>query len=171
MELSGVMGSSLGSAQTIYRFSVEKAKKDADRDPAFQERNWSRIREGQERAQRTLLMRNHVELISAAASFVDAPSVDAVSGAAVSAIISSGILPAAIEMCDQLAIEAIVMQVLRPLLEAVQPGVAAEVIEVIRAGLNVPAQNEVQRLAAEEYLQRFADDIERRVRAKIGAPR
>ena len=54
MEMSGVMGSSLGSAQTLYRFSVEKAKKDADRDPAFQERNWSRIREGQERAQRTL---------------------------------------------------------------------------------------------------------------------
>ena len=35
------------------------------------------------------------------------PSTDE-AGAAVSAIISSGILPAAIEMCDQLAIEAIV---------------------------------------------------------------
>jgi hypothetical protein len=54
MEMSGVMGSSLGSAQTLYRFSIEKAKKDADRDPTFQERNWSRIREAQERAQRTL---------------------------------------------------------------------------------------------------------------------
>ena len=53
-EMPGVMSSSLGSAQTLYRFSVEKAKKDADRDPAFQERNWSRIREAQERAQRTL---------------------------------------------------------------------------------------------------------------------
>jgi hypothetical protein len=54
VELSGVMGSSLGSAQTLYRFSIEKAKKDADRDPAFQARNWSRIRDAQERAQRTL---------------------------------------------------------------------------------------------------------------------
>ena len=54
MEMSGFMGSSLGSAQTLYRYSIEKAKKDADRDPAFQERNWSRIREAQERAQRTL---------------------------------------------------------------------------------------------------------------------
>jgi hypothetical protein len=53
-EMSGVMGSGLGSAQTLYRYSVEKAKKDADRDPAFQERNWSRLRESQERAQRTL---------------------------------------------------------------------------------------------------------------------
>ena len=53
-EMSGVMGSGLGSAQTLYRYSIEKAKKDADRDPGFQERNWSRLRESQERAQRTL---------------------------------------------------------------------------------------------------------------------
>jgi hypothetical protein len=53
-EMSGFMGSGLGSAQTLTRFSVEKPKKDADRDPAFQERNWSRLRESQERAQRTL---------------------------------------------------------------------------------------------------------------------
>jgi hypothetical protein len=48
------VGSALGAAQTLYRYSIEKAKKDADRDPAFQERNWSRLRESQERAQRTL---------------------------------------------------------------------------------------------------------------------
>jgi len=56
-ELSGPgmgVGSALASAQGLYRYSIEKPKKDADRDPAFQERNWSRIREGQERAQRTL---------------------------------------------------------------------------------------------------------------------
>ena len=53
-EFSGIMGSALGSAQTLYRFSVEKPKKDADRDPAFQERNWQRLRDSQERAQRTL---------------------------------------------------------------------------------------------------------------------
>jgi len=53
-ELSGIMSSAFGSAQTLYRFSVEKPKKDADRDPAFQKRNWSRLRDSQERAQRTL---------------------------------------------------------------------------------------------------------------------
>ena len=53
-EMSGIMGSGLASAQTLYRFSVEKPKKDADRDTAFQQRNWSRLRDSQERAQRTL---------------------------------------------------------------------------------------------------------------------
>ncbi len=53
-ELSGIMGSGLSSAQTLYRFSVEKPKKDADRDAALQERNWSRLHDSQERAQRTL---------------------------------------------------------------------------------------------------------------------
>ncbi len=53
-EMAGIMGSALGSAQTLYRFSVEKPKKEVDRDPAFQERNWSRLRDSQERAQRTL---------------------------------------------------------------------------------------------------------------------
>ena len=57
-EMTGLMptmvSSALGASQTLYRFSVEKAKKDADRDPLFQERNWSRLREAQERAQRTL---------------------------------------------------------------------------------------------------------------------
>jgi hypothetical protein len=48
------VGSALGSAQGLYRLSIEKAKKDTSRDPAFQERNWTRIRELQERAQRTL---------------------------------------------------------------------------------------------------------------------
>jgi hypothetical protein len=53
-ELSGAMGSALGAAQTLYRFSVELPKPDADRDPMFQERNWPRIREGLERMQRSL---------------------------------------------------------------------------------------------------------------------
>lgn len=45
----------LASAQTAYLLSIEKAKaNDMDREPGFQERDWSRIREGQERAQRTL---------------------------------------------------------------------------------------------------------------------
>ena len=57
-EMTGATGpmvsSALGASATLYRFSVEKAKKDVDRDPAFQERNWTRIREAQDRAQRTL---------------------------------------------------------------------------------------------------------------------
>jgi hypothetical protein len=45
----------LSAAHTAHLLSVEKAKKsDLDREGEFQERNWSRIREGQERAERTL---------------------------------------------------------------------------------------------------------------------
>jgi hypothetical protein len=53
-ELSLGAGSALGAAQTLYRFSMEKPKPDSDRDPAFQQRNWSRIREGLDRMQRSL---------------------------------------------------------------------------------------------------------------------
>ncbi len=42
------------SAQTLYRLSKQRLLKDMDRDPGFQERDWVRIREGQERAQRTM---------------------------------------------------------------------------------------------------------------------
>jgi hypothetical protein len=48
-------GSSLlSAAATIYRLSLARPKPDLDRDPAYQERNWSRIRERQERLQKTL---------------------------------------------------------------------------------------------------------------------
>ncbi len=53
-ELSGGMGSAVGAAVTVYRFSIERPKADAERDPAFQERNWTRIRDGQDRLQRSL---------------------------------------------------------------------------------------------------------------------
>jgi hypothetical protein len=53
-EVCGGIGSVMGSAQTIYRFSCERAKSDMDRDPEFQERNWSRIREALDRLQRSL---------------------------------------------------------------------------------------------------------------------
>jgi hypothetical protein len=53
-ELSGGVGSALGAAQTIYRFAVEEPKPDTDRDPAFQKRNWTRIRDGLDRMQRSL---------------------------------------------------------------------------------------------------------------------
>ena len=47
-------GSSLlSSADLLYRLSLERPKKDIDRDPAFQERNWSRLREGSERLEKT----------------------------------------------------------------------------------------------------------------------
>jgi hypothetical protein len=67
-----------------------------------------------------------------------------------------------------MALEAVLMQILRPLLERVQPGAAAEVIEAIRVGLNVETQNEVQRLVAQEYLFGFADEIEARLRTRLG---
>jgi hypothetical protein len=47
--------SMLSAAHTIYRLSIEKAKKkDVDREPGYQQRDWSRIREAQERLQRSL---------------------------------------------------------------------------------------------------------------------
>ncbi|MEW5982257.1 MAG: S46 family peptidase [Acidobacteriota bacterium] len=44
----------LGAAQTLYRLSVQRAKPDVQRDAGYQERDWTRIREGQERLQRTI---------------------------------------------------------------------------------------------------------------------
>ena len=43
----------LSTANQLYRLSLERPKKDLDRDPAFQERNWARTKEGLERMQRT----------------------------------------------------------------------------------------------------------------------
>ncbi|MGA2261776.1 MAG: S46 family peptidase [Acidobacteriota bacterium] len=59
-ERSAVMGSLssasnyLSAAQQLYRLSVQRPKKDLDRDAGFQERDWSRIRESQDRLQRTI---------------------------------------------------------------------------------------------------------------------
>ena len=53
-EIFGGSGSLMASAQTIYRLSIERVKNDADRDPAFQQRDWSRMREAQDRLQRSL---------------------------------------------------------------------------------------------------------------------
>ena len=54
--LMNLIGSSsyLESAETLYRLSVERTKADIDREPGFQERDWPRIREAQERIQRTM---------------------------------------------------------------------------------------------------------------------
>lgn len=44
----------LGAAQALYRLSVERPKADIDRDAGFQQRDWVRIRDGQDRLQRTM---------------------------------------------------------------------------------------------------------------------
>ena len=45
----------LSAAQTIHRLATERAKpNDLDRETGFQQRDWTRIREGQDRLQRTL---------------------------------------------------------------------------------------------------------------------
>lgn len=44
----------LGSARTLRRLAEERQKPDADREPEYQQRNWERLRETQERMQRTL---------------------------------------------------------------------------------------------------------------------
>lgn len=51
--LSGA-SSYLSAAQTLYRLSTQRPLQDVDRDAGFQERDWVRIREGQDRIQRTL---------------------------------------------------------------------------------------------------------------------
>lgn len=43
----------LSTANQLYRLSLERPKKDLDRDPAFQERNWARMKEGLERMERS----------------------------------------------------------------------------------------------------------------------
>jgi hypothetical protein len=54
IELPYDTDSAFDAAQTLYRFSIEKLKPDADRDPAFQARNWTRIRERLDRMQHSL---------------------------------------------------------------------------------------------------------------------
>ena len=53
--LGGIYGNSalLSTANQLYRLSLERPKKDLDRDPTFQERNWARAKEGFERMQRS----------------------------------------------------------------------------------------------------------------------
>jgi hypothetical protein len=44
----------LNAAQTIYELSVQRPKNDLEREQGYQERDWNRIRESQQRLQRTL---------------------------------------------------------------------------------------------------------------------
>jgi len=43
----------LATANQLYRLSLERPKKDLDRDPSFQQRNWARMKEGLERMERS----------------------------------------------------------------------------------------------------------------------
>ena len=54
--LATVVSSStyLGAAQTLYRLSLERAKADIDREAGYQQRDWPRLRDAQERIQRTI---------------------------------------------------------------------------------------------------------------------
>lgn len=54
--LGGLAGAStyLASAQSLYRLAGERPKADMDREAGYQERDWIRIKEGQERTQRSL---------------------------------------------------------------------------------------------------------------------
>ena len=54
LSLLSSASSYLGSAQALYRLSVQRAKADVERDAGFQERDWPRIREAQDRLQRTI---------------------------------------------------------------------------------------------------------------------
>jgi hypothetical protein len=57
--------SMLSAAHSAQLLSVEKSKKsDIEREPEYQERNWTRIREGQDRAQRTIDARIDRALLS-----------------------------------------------------------------------------------------------------------
>ena len=44
----------LSAAETLYRLSVERPKPDMEREAGFQQRDWPRLRDAQERAQRTI---------------------------------------------------------------------------------------------------------------------
>jgi hypothetical protein len=67
----------LDAAHTAHLLSVEKAKKnDMDREPEFQERNWKRIREEQERAQRTIDARIEKALLGWAMGYAAALAAD-----------------------------------------------------------------------------------------------
>ena len=75
--LGNVIGGSayLGSAQTLYRLSLQRPKKDIDRDTGFQERDWVRLREGLDRLQRTIDPRSDRAFLSwAMAMAADLPA-------------------------------------------------------------------------------------------------
>lgn len=69
----------------------------------------------------------------------------------------------------QAASEAVLTEVIVPLLVSFSPDLARELVQGIRGGFNACPRtpNERLQLMTEEYLARLADSIEARVRAKI----
>ncbi|MCK1618056.1 hypothetical protein IVA96_15665 [Bradyrhizobium sp. 159] len=72
----------------------------------------------------------------------------------------------------QAASDAVLTEVIVPLLVAFSPDLARELVQEIRGGFAVrtPTQNERLQLMTEEYLARLADSIEARVRSKTAEP-
>jgi hypothetical protein len=54
LNLLSSASSYLSAAQSLYRLSVQRPKADVARDAGFQERDWPRVREAQDRLQRTI---------------------------------------------------------------------------------------------------------------------
>jgi hypothetical protein len=67
------------------------------------------------------------------------------------------------------ATEAVLTQVVVPLLVTVWPDLARELVDGIRTDFSVhaPTRNERLKLMTEEYLAKMADEIEARVRMKL----
>lgn len=77
----------LGAAETIYRLATQRPKADIDRETGFQERDQARIRDGQDRLQRTLdatadkaLLRWAMGLAAALPSGQRIPAIDQAAG-------------------------------------------------------------------------------------------
>jgi hypothetical protein len=87
--LATLMSSSsyLGAAETLYRLSTQRPKTDIEREPGFQERDWPRIREAQDRMQRTMdatvdqaLMRWALGMVAALPADQRIPAIDQAAG-------------------------------------------------------------------------------------------
>jgi hypothetical protein len=87
--LASLMSSSsyLGAAETLYRLSTQRPKADIEREPGFQERDWPRLREAQDRMQRTMdakvdqaLMRWALGMVAALPAEQRIPAIDQAAG-------------------------------------------------------------------------------------------
>jgi hypothetical protein len=54
LTLLGTASNYMSAAETLFRLSQERPKADMDRDAGYQERDWPRLRDAQERLQRTI---------------------------------------------------------------------------------------------------------------------
>src|SRR5581483_2023112 len=77
----------LGSAESLYRLSQARPKPDLEREPGLQERDWPRLREAQDRMQRTMdaavdqaLMRWALAMVAALPADQRIPPIDQAAG-------------------------------------------------------------------------------------------